>query len=325
MVLSPTPGSSVAVYYGAGADSEYADEAMSEVNLSAQGRTRYTVYRITDAAKRILDDTEVPVFEKQIHGAGDWVTLTPTEIWYGAGYIVCTALNSDDLVRCHTGHYLTPLQLFGCVTRSFDEKTVVAEVTCYGDTAAEKWPTLDDWAGKLDALCARLCASYTTSGGAANSHIKIIHHAGGVAGNAYSLQIVTPAGSDPIAVTAVAGEVIITPPTGATAIQCINALNAYAAFKALNLRAEIPGTETGAGAVTTLAHTHLAGGRDPIEFSTLKGTKIVLRFYDVYASGIMHVGFGRFESLDWSGKPSDPIKCSISVSGAAYPLYQVEE
>jgi hypothetical protein len=104
-------------YVDLSTDHEFSDEAMEEVNLlSLEGRARYTVYRIADATKRVIHDNEVPVFQKQVHGSGDWVTLTPLEVWYPVGYIVLsTPLNSDDLVRVHTGIIVRHISYLGAL------------------------------------------------------------------------------------------------------------------------------------------------------------------------------------------------------------------
>jgi hypothetical protein len=179
MSLSPKPGSYCRVYRSNGSDLNYSSTAMSEVNLSASkwgSHARFTVYRITDSAKRIMNDSALPSFGKKIHGVGDYVglavsdllendslllpnddllldALDVSEVWYGAGYIVLgSALNFDDTVACITGKYRAPTELLGCATRQFEDKTVMAEYTSIGNTAVKRWPILDDWAGKLDVF-----------------------------------------------------------------------------------------------------------------------------------------------------------------------------
>lgn len=327
--MSPKPGDYVRVYRGSGSDSDYSDEAMEEVDLSASkwgSHARYTVYRIADAAKRIMNDTEVPVFEKQVHGAGDWVAITPAEIWYGAGYIVLSAaLNSDDLVHCASGHHLTPTEFFGCATRSFADKTKMQECTCYGDTAVARAPTIDDWDGKIEAFHANKCAELTTTGGASNSHIKLIHSPGGVDGDLVSLEIASPSGSDPIDVSVTDEAIVVTPPTGATASQCIAAMNTSSDVADIGIRAMLPAGENGSGAIGAFTHTHLAGGADKVNFTDLKGTRHVFRFYGDYANGDMHVGFGFVSDVDWTGGPEDLLKAGLSIQGHGYPLRHVSE
>jgi hypothetical protein len=322
VALGLLPGSSVQIYSGNGADNAYTNEAMEAVVLA--GHATRTVYRITAAAKRIMNDSVVPAFQKQTGGAGDWNTITPSEIWYGAGYVVLsTAQAANDLIRCATGNYLTPAQIFGCVARSFNDKTLMADVTCYGDTTVKRQPMLDDWDGKLDVFAAKMCAELTTDTGAANGHIRLWHTVGGLAGHAASLEISAPSGSAPVAVTVSTAAITVAPPTGGTANACIAAINASADVIALNIRAERPAGETGAGAVAAFTHAHLAGGLDPIAFKDWVGTRVAFRIYTKYSTLEAFAGFGYIESVDWTGKPSDPIKCGITVTGDKYQLRNV--
>jgi hypothetical protein len=329
MVLTPLPGSYVRIDYATGADSTYSNEAMSEVNLLAtEGRARYTVYRITDATKRCLNDSAVPVFEKQVHGSGGWSTLTPTEIWYGAGYIICAVLNNDDLVRCASGKYQTPLQLFGCVSRSFNDKTQFADITCFGDTAEKRFPTIDDWDAKVDAFFAHLKAFLLTSGGAADSHIYLDHTPGGTGGNDVSLEMTNPGGSAALTVTVASQAITVALGVSggtitSTAAQVVAALNANVDVQALGVRAWIAPGELGSGLVAVLAHTHLASGREPIDFTSMIGTRMLFWIYNNYTAGAAHVGFAYLESIDWTGNPADVIKMGMSYSGHGYPMRRV--
>jgi len=331
--LSPKPGDYVRVYKGSGSDSDYSDEPLEEVNLSASkwgSYARYTVYRITDADKRILNDTVAPVFQKQVHGAGEWSAITPSEIWYGAGYIVLSAaLNNDDLVRCHSGHYLTPTEFFGCATRTFTDKTNTQECTCYGDTSIERAPTTDDWDGKIEAFSAKKCAEATSSGGASNRHIRGIHRTGGAAGNSitYDLQDNDAAA---LAVSVIGNAITVDLDTAAgspisTATEVIAALNADADVQALGVHFELPSGEDGSGVVADSGPYTLSGGSDAIDFSAMKGTRHAFRFYGDYANGDMHVGFGFVSEVDWTGGPSDLLKAGLSIQGHGYPIKHVRE
>lgn len=332
MSLSPQPGDYVRVYGGSGSDSDYSDEAMEEVDLSAAkwgGYAANTVWRITDAAKRILDDSEAPVFQYDPAGGTTWQTLTPTEIWYGAGYIITADLGATAVVRCHSGHYLTPTEFFGCATKKFTDKQTLADVTVYGDTAIQRYPTLDDWDGSLEAFVAKVQASLTTSGGATNSHIQLRHLAGGVAGNAMSLTI-TDTDQATLTVSVVANDITVDLATTAgtpvsTANQVIAAINANADCKALGVHAYIPAGETGVGVVATAVKASLAGGLDKISYEDLKGTRPAFRFYTDFANGEMYVGFGYITDIDWIGGPADLIKAGLTIQGQKYKLRRVKE
>lgn len=328
--VSPLPGSYCQVMYAA-SDNEYSDEAMEEVNLSTLpygAKARHTVYKISDTDKATMHDNEVPVFQYQDGGVGEWATLTPSEIWYEVGYIILsTPLESDDVVRCHTGHYLTLNQLFGCASRGPTNKTTTQECTCYGDTAIKRWPLQDDWSDKLDVFYAAMQAELQTTGGATNSHLLVRHIAGGTDGNDVSLEMENPGGDGSLSISVSVAAITVTLARASdvitsTAIDVIQALNQDLDVQALNVRAEVPSGEDGSGLVAVLSHTHLAGGKDPIDFTALKGSDVVMRYYDNYEEGVMWCGKALLEQIDWSGDPGNWVKCSLSVSGNS-PLRQV--
>jgi len=331
MALAPTPGSYVAVFYGSGAGSSYSDEAMEEVDLTDQGYARYTVYRITDADKRALLDSEAPVFEWQDGGVGEFSTLTPSEIWYGAGYIVLSsALDGTDVVQCASGKYLSPTQISACKNRTYKRLKSFEDVTCYGDEAAERFPTIKDWNATIDTLHAGICATLTTTGGNANSHIRLIHFEGGVAGNSITLTMTNPGGTGTIAVTVTGTDIDVTLAVTdgsitSTAEDVVQALNADVDVRALKVRAEVVSGETGAGIVAALEETALSGGLGAIDWEDLDGVRLLFQFYDVEDSGIMCVGFGYIESVDWPGGPDDLTKAILTISGAKHPMYRVVE
>lgn len=252
MALAPMPGDYVRVYRSTGADQDYADEAMQEVDRSAAkwgSRARYTIYRITAAAKRMMNDTAAPAFEVNFAGAG-WVTMPScwADVWYGTGYIdvssisdlnsyydsqlnsalddclnstlEITALVAADAIRCHTGKYLAATEVLGCATRSFVEKDASQDITSFGDTAIARFPTISDWSGKLEVF---------------------------------------------------------------------------------------------QDAVT------------PTDWATIRASKVCFRFYRDFSAGDMHAGFGFISDIDWMGKPSDLLKCGLSIVGKKYKLRHVRE
>ena len=266
MALSPTPGSYVRVYRGSGADQDYSDEAMEEVDFSDSkwgGYPRYTVWRITDASKRMMNDSAVPVFQFQNEGEGEWATLTPDAIWYPSGYIyVASGLDEDDLVRCHTGKYMVASEIFGATNADFEDKTEMHDVTDFGKEARERSPGLDDWNATIEAFVASKCAEITTSGGAANSHIRVLHRTGGPAGN--SITMTSRKRRRGPAVTVVANAITVDLDTSggspiSTADEVIAAINANADVQALGVYAMRAAGETGAGVVADSGPYSLAG------------------------------------------------------------------
>jgi len=333
MALSPTPGSYVRVYRGSGEDQNYSDEAMESVDFSASkwgGHAAYTVYRITDATKRMMNNSAVPVFEKQTGGEGEFATITPSEIWYGAGYIVLSAaVESDDVIQCATGKYIVPTEIFGCMNLSFDDKTEMHEITDIGKTARERFPGLDDWEATIEAFVAAKCAEVSSTGGAANSHLRILHRTGGVAGNSITVDFQdNDAGS--LSVAVVTNDITVDLKTSegspiSTADEVIAALNADADVQALGIRAMRATGETGAGVVADSGPYTLVGGAAELIFDTMKGAKQVFNFYRDYDNGLMYVGFGYVDSVTGAGDPSSPAKASLKASGHNYPLRHVTE
>lgn len=214
------------------------------------GRARYTIYRVTSAAKRMMVDSVDPVFQVNFNSAG-WITMPScwANIWYGTGYIDLSGmalltnysydgylnstldayLNSDlektalvaaDSVRCHTGKYLAPIEVLGCGTRSFEEKDTSQDITAFGDTAIARFPTISDWSGKLEVF---------------------------------------------------------------------------------------------QDSVT------------PTDWSTIKASKAVFRFYNDYANGDMHAGLGFISDVDWVGGPADLLKAALSIVGKRYKLRHVRD
>ncbi|MCK9570973.1 hypothetical protein M0R72_18640 [Candidatus Pacearchaeota archaeon] len=334
MTLNPLPGSYVQVLHGAGSESSYSSEAMQEVNLySARWgfKLRYTIYRITAAAKRIMTDTAAPVIQKKVHGAGDWVTIAASgyTVWYGAGYIeITTPLNSDDTVQCLSGKYLTPTVLLGCAENKLTKKRTFQECTVYGNTKIARKGTIQDWSSSLSCFYGKQCAEISSSGGVANSHVRIIHETGGLAGNGATIDFQdTDAGALSASVTDDDITVILKTSGGSpvsTALEVVAALNNTADFRALGMRAELVSGENGTGIVADSGPYTLAGGLDEIDFDALQGEVVAFRFYGDYIStGDMFVGFGKIESIDWQGGPADLLKAGLSVVGAKYPLHHV--
>ena len=325
-MLGPIPGSYVQVYYAPPASTAaYSNEAMEEVNLTPT-YPRYTVYRITASAKRCIYDSAVPLFQKDIAGNGSFSTLTPSEIWYPAGYIILsTAIGSTDVVRCSTGNYLTPTLIFGAASRTMNSTSTMDDVTCFGDTAIARYPIIEDWKAKADVFIAKNQASYTSSGGNANSHWTVTHITGGTAGNACSMELVAPSDPESLSVTVAGNDVTVNLAKSTTITTTANlliaALNANADFRALGLVAGVASGEKGTGIVALLGHTHLTGGLDYIDYDALKKLRMIFRWYTNTNTTDMWSGYGYIESVDFVGKPTDHHKASLTISGSQYPSY----
>lgn len=335
MALAPQPGAYVLVMHGSGSTNNYSSEAMEEVNLySARWgfKPRYTVYRIADETKRMMMDTESPVIQKKVHGSGDWVTVSASayKVWYGAGYVEFSSpLNSDDTVQCLSGKYLTADTLIGCIERSLTMSRKHEDCTCFGDESAERAGTVQDWNASLTALRAKKCAEATSSGGSSNSHVRVVHHVGGTAGNSITIDF-QDNNSTSLSVSVVGTDIVVDLDTDlgipiSTAASVVEALNNNAAVAALGVRAEIPSGEDGSGIVADSGPYTLAGGADEIDFEELMDETVVLRFYNVADDGDAFVGLGRIESVGSTGGPADLMKADLSVVGARHPIYHVVE
>lgn len=329
-LTTPIKGSYMALYTASGADQTFSSEAMSEVNLSAFGIPRYTIYRITDATKRNFHNSAVPVIQVNPHGSGSFGTVTPDDIWYPAGYVQFnTPLNSDDTIQCLSGKYQLFTQMMGCTTMAFSSLTITEDVTQLGDTAIIRAPIADDWNSRLSVIWVKAQASLLTSGGASNSHIQLYDRAGGVAGNDKTLEMTNPGGSAALAITVTGTDIVValgvaTGTITSTANDVINALNAKPEVQALKIQAYKAGAETGEGLVAVLAHTHLSGGLDAVDYSSLKHTVSLVKYYTKYATD-MWVGYALFPEVAWTGKPKETVKANITMSGSGYPMYHVVE
>ena len=116
MVLSITVGRVAALRVCSGAPQDLTDEAMSEVDLSADPssyRPRYTVYEITDADMRNLDDGTVPVFQYSEGGTAAYDTLTTQKVEYPDCRIyLATALGSAAFLGSRISRTRVPADLF---------------------------------------------------------------------------------------------------------------------------------------------------------------------------------------------------------------------
>lgn len=322
--VTPQPGSLVEVYYGSGAGSDYSEEAMGEVNMTP-AHPRYTVYKITDATKRLMIDSTVPVFQKQTGGVGEFATLTPSEIWYGAGHIVLSAvIGSTDVVRCLSGKYVTPTRIFACFNREYEQTLEMADKTCYGDTARRKAPTIKDWNAMLDVLYAGVQATAVSSGGEDHSHIRCYHVLGGIAGNGPTFDFQDTAGAA-IVITVTDDDVVVELATVAgnpvsTAKEVVAALNADPDVVALDLVFMVEDGETGAAVVADSGPYTLSGGVAAIEFSSLEETLMVFKFFTDLTYDVHDTGFGYIRSIVYSGSPDALVVAKMTVDGAEHPM-----
>jgi hypothetical protein len=95
--------------------------------------------------------------------------------------------------------------------------------------------------------------------GTGNAALSVWSIVPGVAGNSTTFAISTPSGSGAISVTYTAPDVVVAPPTGATAQEVVDAINATASLEEV-VQAGLPATSDGTGAVAAFTEAPLAGG-----------------------------------------------------------------
>ncbi len=302
MTLTPQRGELGAIYLASGSNNEYSDEAMSNVDLTADGYAAYTVYEITSATKRYMNDDEVPTFEADTAGNGTFVAITPAEIQYCGGRIILsTARGSTDVVRCATGHYLTVTQFLGALNWSLSQSWKTEAYMHLGDSCQSEALVHKQWEATTEAHWMATQATYTTTGGNANSHITMTHEPGGDDGNNVSIELDDPGTTSSLLVSVVGKDIVVTLAyaTGAittTATQLAAAL-CVPAVLALGITAKVKDGETGAGIVADLAHTHLAGGLDPENYGE-SSDKVVVVLYTNSTNDSRYEGFGVIQKFN---------------------------
>lgn len=330
MTLVNSTGKVAAFYYATGTNA-YSEEAMQEVDLSAKGYPRYTVYEVAAAAKRYARDDAAIVFQHD-GGTTTWETLTPIVTQYaGCRIFLSTALTSGHAVRVLSGNYYTVSQCMGASDWKLDMSWTTEKTMHLGDAVPATNLLHKDWSATVGAYWPLTQAALTTAGGNANSHITLTHEPGGTPGNAIDLVLIDPAGDTADEIVSVAGNTItvtLAYGTGAittTATQLVAALSASDAVLGLGVTAKVKATEDGTGIVAALAHPngHLVGGLDGTDLLA-PTAKIVAIFYDTYSSDRRYEGFGVFKGNSIDLDPGKLIKQSLTMESCGSPLYYRE-
>jgi len=275
MALSITVGKVAALKLCSGTSQDLTDEAMSEVDLSADPssyRPRYTVYEITDVDKRNLDDGTVPVFQYSEGGTAAYQTLTTQKVEYPDCRIyLATALGSTDTVICHSGKYLAPTSVTGVKNVSLDLTWDNEKVMFLRDTAKRTVLKQKEWTASAETVMVKTCATLTTDITGDNNDIVYTHTDGGTAGNDISIEYDTP-GAGALAIAVSGNDIVVTPNTATTAAQLVEAINTNGQCQDLKVRAELKSGDTGAGTLVVMAHTHLSGGLEPTDWTDVNGS-----------------------------------------------------
>lgn len=295
-------------------------EAMREVNDTANGHQRYTVYEITNPDNRDLCLDTVPTFEADTGGNGIFVAITPAEIEYPGGRIRLSAPRGPtDVVHLATGKHYTPSKVLGGTVVKTSRKNNLEVFALLGELWNRRHKVGSDFSISLDNYVMAACAEYKSSGGNSNSHIVCWDENGGLNGNNLSLTQTNPgtpgnlsisvSGNDITAVLAYASGAITT-----TAQQLVAALETNAFVRALGFRSKLKAGETGAGIVASLSKTNLSGGLDPEDY-TSKNNICIVRVYKDYANDKRVEGYCWLGDINTDLAPGKLIKEALTIQG----------
>jgi hypothetical protein len=302
---------------------------MSELNLTSMGYPRYTVYQVTDAAKRYLARSAVPAFRYDPAGGTTWQVLTPGEIQYAGGVIILsTPLTSAASVQCTTATYYTTItDLYGGSVARVTNGPTLVDCTLLGDAYLRRFPTIKDFTMTLDTFVMKTVASYTTSLTGSNNDIIFEHVAGGTAGNSYTIVLVDPAAASQSLTVSVTGTAVTVSlaTNGAkaitsTAAQVITAINNSADCRFINFAARNAAGNDGTGVVTAMSVQTLSGGLLATDHTAKFGVTLIVEVYFSTSADSRMEGYAYLESIDGSYDPKDVIKENLTFKGDG-PLY----
>jgi hypothetical protein len=289
------------------------DEPMQHVDLSAEGRPLYTVYEITDATKRYLDDSAVPVFTGSIAG-----TLTPYKVEYpGTRIYLNTALDPAETVVCTSGKYVPVEMVQGVTDYNFAGKWKTIDKRFLRDTATRTIMVENDWECTANLASVNTCASYTTALVGDHNDITWTHGIGGSAGNDYSIEYYDPGGvTATLSISVTANAIVVNLGRTASAIDTTaDAIVTLAGNNAILRERKVTARlaqALGTGLVTELAHTHFSGGLDPYDYPGMEG-KCVAVFYDNYDTDGRWEDYGTIPSGTLKIDPTDLETKSITI------------
>ena len=315
MVLVPGTGRIAAVHIFKGADQSYSNEAMNEVDLSAEGYPRYTVYEITEKSKRYMNTSAVPTFTCS---PGTIPAISDIE-YCGGRVIFATPAGAGDTIVCATGKYQLGAEFMGCLNFNVNRGWKTEDYIHIGDTNPSTALIHKRWEVTTEAHWMNTMATYTSSGGVAHSHFTLTHMPGGESGNDVTIELIDPSGLNATIDIAVTGKNIAVtlastadPALTTTALQLVTALNASDAVRGLGVVAQVKAGETGAGIVAAITpHEHLAGGASPADYSS-ETDKVALVCYLNETGDQRHEGYAIIQNFDPKIDPGTLIKTSLT-------------
>ena len=303
MVLVPKVGRVGALYLASGTAGDLTNEVMNEVNLTAEGRPRYTVYEITAAAKRYLSDVAVPVFTGSIAG-----TLSPYRIEYPGGRIyLTTALGGAETVVCTSGKYIPVTMCIGAMDWNLDATWETNKIMLLRDSAKRTIMKQKNWTATANLALATTCARLTTALVGDNNDTTWTHTGGGTAGNGatggYTVTYTDPGGATATLGIVITGNDIVVnlgraaSAIDTTALAIVNLAGANKILQERGVTAEIKATEDGSGLVTEMAKANLAGGLNSVDYSGVEGLAVAV-FYSDYDTDARWEGYTRITKAD---------------------------
>ena len=324
--VTPSVPTLAAIYTTSGTTAALSDEAMQEVNMTAMGYQRYTVYEITAAAKRYLDRSTAPVFQAD-QNDGNWATITGTVEYAGGRIILSTPRGSADNVRIHSGSYFTTItKIFGASVSRITNSHTLVEVPLLGDNYVRREPTVRDFELSVDSYLVLTQAEKTTTAGGANANLTFKHAPGGTAGNSITVDVNDPGAPGALAVTTVGTAVTVTLAYSAgavtsTANQVMSAVNSSPEAKALGLIAELPSGSTGVGIMADEGGAiTLSGGLDANDFEDLYGDPLIVMLYVSTSGDTRMEGYAYIESEGYTFDPKNVVADVLMFKGDG-PLY----
>jgi len=308
MVLVPKVGRVGALYLASGTADDLTNEVMNEVNLTAEGRPRYTVYEITAVAKRYLSDVAVPVFTGSIAG-----TLSPYRIEYPGGRIyLTTALSGADAgdaetVVCTSGKYIPVTMCIGAMDWNLDATWETNKIMLLRDSAKRTIMKQKNWTATANLALATTCAQLTTALVGDNNDTTWTHTGGGTAGNGatggYTVTYTDPGGATATLGIVITGNNIVVnlgraaSAINTTALAIVNLAGANKILQERGVTAEIKATEDGSGLVTEMAKANLAGGLNSVDYPGVEGLAVAV-FYSDYDTDARWEGYTRITKAD---------------------------
>lgn len=325
--VSPTVSTLAAVYTTSGTTAAIDLEPMREVNMTAQGYPRYTVYEITAPEKRYLAREVTPTFHADSGGSGLFSPITGTIEYAGGRIILKVPRGSADVVQCMTGKYYTTItKVFGASVSKLNNGSSLVEVPLLGDAYVRRYPTLKDFDVSVDNFMVFTEAQVTTTADAVNGHLTFQHVKGGRDGNDIRVEILHGTGTAPASLNVSGTTITITladtsgVPTS-TAYDILRLVNASPECKQLGVLARLPAGSTGLGLMAPSGGAlYLTGGLDANNFYALYNIPLIIMLYVDELADTRMEGYCYIETEDWTFDPKTVVSETLSFKGDG-PLY----